>query len=319
MANYVTISTVGAEPLRAAPALPKADRCGQKAVDRMIEHLRGRIAQVLPSCPDLIVLPECCDRYADHAKQERIDYYRARGDQVRGALSEIARQHACYIAYSAVREMPDGSWRNATQILDRNGAVAGVYNKNHVVIEETTQYGILCGKDAPIIATDFGRIGCAICFDLNFAELRRKYAAARPDLIVFSSVYHGGLMQAYWAYACRAHFVSAIAGEQSGMISPVGEQLAVSTNYFDFVTARVNLDCCVVHLDYNWGRLRAMREKYGPEVRVFDPGYLGSVLISSESEARSVDDLVAEFGIERLDDYMARALEHHHNPAHIED
>ena len=38
---------------------------------------------------------------------------------------------------------------------------------------------------------------------------------------------------------------------------------------------------------------------------IHDPGRLGSVLISSESEARTSDDLVAEFGIELLDDYLA--------------
>ena len=72
--------------------------------------------------------------------------------------------------------------------------------------------GSLCGKDAPVFECDFGRVAFAICFDLNFDELRLKYVKAKPDLIIFSSMYHGGLMQAYWAYSCRAYFVGAIAG-----------------------------------------------------------------------------------------------------------
>ncbi len=311
MARYVTISTIGSEAPRFAPG---EKLHGQQAVDRMIAHWRGRIAQVLPDRPDLIVVPEACDRFPDHSKAEQIAYYKTRGNQVRDAFAALARDHHCYIAYSAYCELPDGTWRNSTQLLDRTGGIAGVYNKNHVVIEETTEYNVLCGKDAPIFACDFGRVACAICFDLNFDELRLKYVQAKPDLIVFCSMYHGGLMQGYWAYSARAHFVSAISGDQSGILSPVGETLASNTNYFDFATARVNLDCRVCHLDYNWGKLSAMKEKYGPGVRMTDPGHLGAVLISAESEDLSIDALVKEFGIELLDDYMARALAHHHNP-----
>lgn len=284
----------------------------------MIDFWRGQIKQVLPDRPDLILLPEACDRFSDHTPQEQTAYYRARGNQIRDFLAQTAKENHCYIAYAAVRAMDDGSWRNSIQLLDRNGAVLGAYNKNHVVIEETTQGGILCGKAAPIFECDFGRVACAICFDLNFDELLAKYAAAKPDLVLFSSMYHGGLMQAYWAYACRAHFLTAIAGEQSVALSPQGELLAHTTNYFDFVSTTVNLDCRLAHLDYNWGKLSAMRQKYGPKVKVYDPGYLASVLISSEAEGLSVDDLIKEFDIELLDAYFTRALAHHHDPKNIE-
>lgn len=315
MARRVTISTIGADaPLFA----PGKKLHGQKAIDRMLKHWQGELDQVLPDKPDLIVVPEACDRFPQHSMQERLQYYKDRGGQVRDFFINVAREHACYIAYSAIREMDGGTWRNATQLIGRDGKIAGTYHKNHVVIEETTQGGILCGKDAPVIETDFGRVACAICFDLNFDELRRKYAKARPDLIVFSSMYHGGLMQRYWAYSCRAHFASAIAGEQSAILAPTGDMLAHTTNYFDFVTHTVNLDCTLAHLDYNWGKLARMKEKYGPKVRVFDPGYLGSVLVTSESNEFTVQDLVAEFELELLDDYFERALAHRHAPGTME-
>ena len=91
-----------------------------------------------------------------------------------------------------------------------------------------------------MIQCDFGRVVCAICFDLNFDELRLRYVQARPDLILFSSMYHGGLMQNYWAYSCRSHFIGAINGLQCTVISPLGELLAASTNYFHHITTTVN-------------------------------------------------------------------------------
>ncbi len=94
--------------------------------------------------------------------------------------------------------------------------------------------------------------------------------------------------------------------------------LAHTTNYFDFVTHQVNLDCALVHLDYNWGKLARMKEQHGPKVTVFDPGYLGSVLITCEADEFTVDDLIAEFEVERLDDYFARALAHRHGEGNME-
>ena len=315
MANFVKISTFGPPALRFGPG---GKLHGQEAVDHMIAHWRGLLGRVLPDRPDLIVVPEACDRYPEHSLEERLAYYRVRKNQVRDFFAGVAKQHECYVAYSAARELDDGTWRNSTQVIDRSGNIIGIYNKNHVVIGETTEGGILCGKDAPVFDCDLGRVACAICFDLNFDELRLKYVKAQPDLILFSSMYHGGLMQGYWAYSCRAHFVGACSNLPSAIISPVGEVLATTTNYFSYVTARVNLDCRVVHLDYNWGKLDAMRNKYGPKVKRVDPGLLGSVLISSETDEFTIQDVIDEFKIEVLDDYFARALAHRHNPANME-
>jgi predicted amidohydrolase len=309
MARRVTVSTIGAPPLGGGHGLPPA-ACGE----RMMAHWRTQLAQVWPERPDLVVLPEMCDRFADHDRDECLVWYAWRGDRMREFFAAEARAHRCYIAYSGARQLPDGTWRNATQLLDRQGAIAGTYDKNHPIIEETTEWGYLPGADPAPIACDFGTVACAICFDLNFDELRLKIKALQPDLILFSSAYHGGLMQPYWAYSCRAHFVSAVFGTHpSQILSPQGVTLAHTTNYFPHVTARLNLDCLVVHLDYNWDKLAAARAKYGPEVSVVDPGYLGSVLLTSESEARTAREIAGEFGIELLDDYLARAVAHRHH------
>ena len=306
MARRITVSTVGPTPLTGYRGIGR-----QEAVDAMQAHWVRELAQVLPDRPDLIVLPEVCDRFPEHTPAERLAYYRFRGNTMRDFFARIAAENRCYIAYSSVRELEDGSWRNSTQLIDRRGAVVGIYDKNHVVIEETTQDGILCGRDSPRIETDFGALSCVICFDLNFEEIRRKTLANRPDLIVFGSMYHGGLMQGYWAYFCRAHFVGAIAGAPpSSVLNPLGEIVAQSTNYFDFVTARINLDCCLAHLDYNWERLAAARRKYGPGVTVRDPGNLGVVLLSSEIEGTSAREIAREFEIELWEDYQERALAH---------
>jgi predicted amidohydrolase len=313
--GYVTIATIGPGPVSVA-----SDTEPQKVVEKMIAHWKKQFAQVLPDRPDLIVVPEACDRPGGFGAGKLREYYKVREDQVQQFFASIARENNCYIVYSAYRVMPDGSRRNSSVLIDRKGSVTGIYNKNHPTISEI-ENGTLCGRESPVIECDFGRVAMAICFDLNFDELRLKYAKAKPDLIIFSSMYHGGLMQNYWAYSCRSHFVGAIAGRAapSEIRDPLGRIIASNTNYFNFAVARVNLDCELAHLDYNWERLRKLKAKYGPKVTISDPGCLGSVLISSEHETISTGEMIKEFQIELLDDYFARALARRHKPGNMEE
>jgi hypothetical protein len=315
MARNVRISVIGVQPPDAPPHSQ-----GQDLVDTMVDFWRGKIDQVVPNQPDLIVMPEMSDRFINHSRSERMAYYAARGEQVLDFYRDLAKRHRCYIVYPTARPAENSTWRNAAYLIGRDGEVVGVYHKNHLVVTETSSSQILCGRDAPTFECDFGRVAIAICFDLNFEELRLKYAAERPDLIVFPSNYHGGIMQSYWAYSCQAHFVGAMGdrGLPSSVMSPVGQILATTTNYFNHVTTTVNLDCCVVHLDFNWEKLRALKAKYGSQVEVLDPGLLGVVLITNHLLDRKVQDLVKEFDIEVLNDYFERSIAHRHNECNME-
>ncbi|WP_135551800.1 carbon-nitrogen hydrolase family protein [Paenibacillus cymbidii] len=315
MARYITVGCLGPQPLDIAAGTP-----AEEALALMMAHWRRQLEQVLPDRPDLVVLPEACDRpnQALYPVDEQLAYYRARGDRFRDFLGGIAREHRCYITYPAHTEAEDGSLRNAMQLLDRAGLPMGAYHKNHLVPNEYHKGGIRYGKSALLFACDFGSVAAAICFDLNFDELREQYVRAKPDLIVFPSMYHGGLMQQYWAYSCRSYFAGAIAGLPCTIVTPLGEVAAHSTNYYPFVTARINLDYAIVHIDENGARFPAIKRKYGPEVTIHDPGFLGCVMIASESASFTAADIVAEFGLELLDDYFARSLAERHAPGHME-
>ena len=72
------------------------------------------------------------------------------------------------------------------------------------------------------------------------------------------------------------------------------------------------------HLDYNRDKLEAARKKYGTAVKVFDPGNVGAVLLTSETDEFSALDVAKEFSITPLDDYFAGAMAHRHTPGLIE-
>ncbi|MDF2685118.1 MAG: carbon-nitrogen hydrolase family protein [Clostridia bacterium] len=312
MSNYIKVASLGPQAYYIDPKIGNTN-----AIDKMIYHWKEELEKVLHDKPDIIVLPEACDRPQNFSKEQKIPYYKERKDKILDFFRDIANKNKCYIAYSAAREINDGSWRNSTQIIDRQGNIAGIYNKNHVVIEENTEDGILYGRDTPIINCDFGKLACVICFDLNFDELRLKYKALKPDIILFSSLYHGGMMQSYWAYSCRSHFIGAVAGLPCSVISPIGETISNSTNYFNYTITDINLDCKVIHLDHNWDKLKNIKIKYGSKVEIKDPGYLGAVLISSKTDEFNINDIIKEFNIEILDAYMEKSLTHKINNTEV--
>jgi len=312
--NYVKIATIGA----VSPNLD-LNQEPQKLVEQMIEFWAVEFKQVLPDKPDLIVLPEVCDRPSGMDKETKLKYYKTRGNQLMVYFASVAKENNCYIAFGALRLLDDGSWRNSGILLDRTGSTAGIYNKNFPTIGEM-EAGIKAGKEAPVFQCDFGNVACAICFDLNFDELRSRYAEQNPHLILFPSMYHGGLVQANWAYSNRAFFVSSIGIRNlpSEIRNPMGKLVSTSTNYFHFTVATVNLDYCLAHLDNNWAKLSALKKKYGVKVTIYDPGEIGSVMITSESDELSAKEMAKEFDITLLDEYLNNSREYRHKPGIME-
>ncbi len=295
-ANFVKVATIGVAPAVDSKQDP------QLIVKQVIEFWQTELNKVLPDKPDLIVLPEVCDM-SDAGNE----YLRVRKNQVLDYFASVAKSHSCYIAFGMLREESKDVWKNSCVIVDRKGGTAGIYDKNFPTIGEM-ENGIRRGSVAPLIQCDFGKVAVAICFDLNFEELLEHYAAEKPDLVIFSSMYHGGLVQGAWAYKCRAHFIGSVyRGNPSEVRNPMGDVVATTTNYFDFVVTEINLDSRLVHLDFNWDRLTALKKKYGPAVTITDPGRLGAVLVASEDKNITTDEMIAEFKLELLDDYLNRA------------
>lgn len=302
--NYIRVATIGGRPSWSYVQ----GRDHQYYVDQLITFWKNEINQVLPDRPDLILLPELCDVPFGLKASAWKEYLSIRGDQIKDQLALIARSNRCYVAYGTLQLDEQGNLRNAAVLLDRSGKTAGTYHKQFPTIGEIED-GIRPGEDTPVFQCDFGTVAFAICFDLNFEELLHAYRLKKPDILLFPSNYHGGIMQNYWAYGCRAFFVGSIngGGTPSEIRNPLGDVVATSTNYFDFAVATINLDSRIIHLDNHWSKLKDMKNKYGREVTILDPGRLAPVLISSASPQRTADMLLKEFNLEPLDSYFDRS------------
>ncbi len=314
MARWVRVTSLAETPVKV-----KNRNDFEACVQEEIRCWEARLEKVADDQPDLIVTPECCDRPADLEMDDRIAYYQVRGERMKEMFQRAARKYQANIAYSAVRRMEDGTFRNSVEIIGRAGETLGAYHKNVLVPSEYAKGNILYGKDTHAIETDIGRICGAICFDLNFDEVLRNTAAEKPDMIIFPSNYHGGFMQSLWAYQTRAYFISCVGNMgTANVINPVGRVVAENGNYYPYVSARINLDYQVAHLDENWKKFEAMKKKYGPLVEMDTPYGLGCTLLTNHGKEKTMAEIVREFEIELWDDYYARCLKERYKPGRME-
>lgn len=263
-------------------------------------YWKNKIDKMLPDKPDLIVLPEAANQI--RGTKNGFD------PRVREYMTQTARENGCIIAFPCLRDLGDGKFANSMELIGRNGETLGMYDKTFVTIPEIHS-GRIAGEPK-VIQTDIGKIVPLLCWDLNFYKEMPLCFRERPQLTVFGSRYHGGMIQNFWAYESRSYFIGAFAFGQCTVINPVGEVIAQTTNYTDTVTAALNLDYQVVHIgDNNAPKLLKLKAKYGRGVTISDPGHLGPALVTSELKSISSKQMIEEFGISTWDEYYQRCVD----------
>lgn len=277
------------------------------SVEAMLQRIRAAVEAAAPDKPDLILMPEYCDIPDNYDNIQKRIFCATRGDKLDALMRQTAVKYHCWVAYNTIR--PSGSAHyNSTILLNRSGDVATIYDKNYPYLPEMDEVLVLPGKTAEVFECELGRIAFATCFDLNFDELWQRYKQQSPNLILFSSMFHGSFLQQQRAFQLRAHFVSAISWPiPSVALSPVGSLIASTTNYRSHFTTVLNLDYTVLHLDFNMDKFPAIHAKYGDKVRIDDPAMLACAALYSQSVDFTAADIVREFGLETLDDYLDRS------------
>ena len=135
---------------------------------------------------DLIALPETC-RGQNEKSLETLD-----GPTIT-AIARLARKHQTYIVCPIDRK--EGEKRfNSAVLLDRKGQVVSTYNKLYPVWQEecAKQPAVNPGEGSTVHQTDFGRVGFAICFDVNWGPLWERLSNQGAELVIWPSAYSAG-------------------------------------------------------------------------------------------------------------------------------
>ena len=261
--------------------------------------------------PDIIILPEIflqnsASSSSKEEKNEKADLL-PEGGAITEFISHKSKEHRTYIFASYWRRDEKGRGRyNSAVLFDREGKVVGAYDKVFPTIGEMED-GTLPGKEAKIFQTDFGRIGAIICFDLNFQELLADYKSKNVELLCMLSAFRGGFMVNANAFKNQIFIATSTPGENSVIVDPLGRTMAESSAYGRIIFAKINLDSQIVHIDYNQQRVADMKKKYQECARVEVASPEGVYFISSLHPEKSVQDMIKEFEVETLDEYLNRA------------
>ena len=219
------------------------------------------------------------------------------------AYRDFAMRNRCTIAGSIKLE-DGGKVYNALVFIGPDGKLLGDYRKAFPTQGELDK-GLSAGGGANVVDTPAGRLGGVICFDLNFDELRDSYQKLRPDVLCFSSMFHGGHLQQNWAYQCRGYFAAACKDNTSDILDPLGRILNSANFYGRIAWARVNLDRFFMHQDKNIAKFPDIRRKYGRKILIDAAPDLGVAVLYSLTDEISAPEIAREFGLVGFDDYLA--------------
>ena len=289
------------------PRLPsdEPDRLS-KTLERMGEY----VEQAAHCKSDLVAFPEICSHLgsgSDTWKSELLD-----GPTI-SAMSRKARENSIYVVCPVVTQQDDKKY-NSSVLIDRNGDIAGIYHKNFLTYGELDQ-GITPGTETPVFQTDFGRVGLSICFDLNYREVGSGLCANKAELVIWSSMWSGERMLTKWAMEFGFYMGACYSGGSS-FVDVVGREIInLNRNIYDstggssspIVSATVDMDRRVLHPNFNMGPLKEVYEKYGSN-SIYAELLNGECLliIGSQMPDVSTDQIIEEFGLETMRDYLAR-------------
>ncbi len=175
----------------------------------------GRLKHLLSGigATDVIALPEVFAIRGSHQD------YRGSAEPVAGPLTEflasIAHRHNAWVlAGSIIENAGQALFYNTSLLLNRRGDVMASYRKIHLfeaeldngqVIRESETYA--AGNDPVMADLEGWRCGLAICYDLRFPELFRRYSAQGAHLLFIPSNFTQRTGKDHWNVLLRARAI----------------------------------------------------------------------------------------------------------------
>jgi beta-ureidopropionase len=275
-----------------------------------LERTRARISELIDQAAsngaNLVAFPEMCttDGSANLWQFEALD------GPTLTMVAAKARQRNINVVCPLLT-LEDGKRYNSSALIGRDGSLVGRYHKVFPTHWELDQ-GILPGAETPVFETDLGRVGLSICFDINYWEVGSGLGANRPELVIWSSTWEGSRQLMRWPIEF-GFYMGAVCSTHATMVDLVGRQIASQARSTlervgnaPLLTSTLDLDLRLLHHDFNIDRLPALFNKYGPTAAYVEHIADECLLIfGSRLPGRSSDELIAEFGLEPMGDYLA--------------
>lgn len=153
---------------------------------------------------DLLLLPEL---WATGYDLSRVGEYTAAVDAGHFALmADLARTQQLYVAGTALEANPHGKPFNTAALYGPDGARLGTYRKVHLWAPLGEVEHMTAGDSLPVFDLPWGRMALAICYDLRFPEVWRRYADEGAQLVLIPAEWPVRRVE-HWRLLLRARAV----------------------------------------------------------------------------------------------------------------
>ena len=164
----VTVTAVNLRPRNTGSA--------EESVRRFVELVETKTA---PGT-DVILLPEGITVVGTGKKY--VDVAESIPGPTTAKLGELARARKAYVV-AGIIEREGHTLYNTAVLIGRDGSALGRYRKVYLPREEI-EGGLTPGSDYPVFATDFGKVGVMICWDIQYADPARELARRGAELLL---------------------------------------------------------------------------------------------------------------------------------------
>ena len=227
------------------------------------DELYEKERQMLLECDDsldMIVCPEACDVPAlARTREEFIASVEKYNEPILELARETARRCKAILFINAIRRTESG-WRNSTFAYNRDGSLAGTYDKQHLTPGEVGKRKLDSDysfefSEPEIMEIEGMRCAFLTCYDFYFYEAFANIARRKVDLIIGCSHQrsdmHSALetMSRFLAYNTNAWVVRASVsmGEEqtlggcSMVVSPRGEVICNMLSRVGYTDAEIDV------------------------------------------------------------------------------
>ena len=144
-------------------------------------RVREWAAEAAQHGSEVIVFPELWSSGYDLENWKK--YASELGRGMFASLSDLAAEFKIGIAGS-ILEARNGKAYNTLTLFDSQGEQQAVYRKVHLFRLMEEEKWLAPGEESVLAEANWGKTGLAICYDLRFVELFRKYALAGAKAII---------------------------------------------------------------------------------------------------------------------------------------
>jgi beta-ureidopropionase len=268
----------------------------QRDTNDLLEPTMARLNQAVSFHPDIACLPELFSNRAPEPVP----------GPVTERLATWARKHSSYVILG-LKSRKGNKVHNSAILIDRLGQIIGQYDKIHPT-EEEIKNGTTPGDDVgpSLFKTDFGTIGVQICFDVNWRDQWRRLKQGGAQIVFWPSAYPASRQLQALALSNEYYIVSSTMDRSAQIFDISGDLLASSGKYQEWAEAELPLGRRLFEIDYHAEKVRQIQQKYGPKVQIVWFHDSDWFTLASLDPSLTVEDLVAEYGLTPLDEYLAR-------------